>query len=81
VALSGPYTPLLGLFQTLPVGTFFLEMATPRAGDQEARATCRPRHGLAWASSTRNWTGWSRSRKSPPGQTPPSACSARSACC
>jgi 5-methyltetrahydropteroyltriglutamate--homocysteine methyltransferase len=24
------------LFQTLPVGTFFLEMATPRAGDLEA---------------------------------------------
>ncbi len=33
VALSGPYTPLLGLFQKVPVGTFFLEMATPRAGD------------------------------------------------
>lgn len=33
VALQGPYTPLLGLFQTLPVGTFFLEMATPRAGE------------------------------------------------
>jgi 5-methyltetrahydropteroyltriglutamate--homocysteine methyltransferase len=36
VALQGPYTPLVGLFQTLPVGTFFLEMATPRAGDLEA---------------------------------------------
>jgi 5-methyltetrahydropteroyltriglutamate--homocysteine methyltransferase len=36
VALRGPYTPLLPLFQTLPVGTFFLEMATPRAGDLEA---------------------------------------------
>jgi 5-methyltetrahydropteroyltriglutamate--homocysteine methyltransferase len=36
VALRGPYTPLLGLFQTLPVGTFFLEMATPRAGELEA---------------------------------------------
>ncbi len=36
VALHGPYTPLLELFQTLPVGTFFLEMATPRAGDLEA---------------------------------------------
>ena len=29
VALRGPYTPLLGLFLSLPVGTFFLEMATP----------------------------------------------------
>jgi len=36
VALSGPYTPLLELFQTLPVGTFFLEMATPRAGELAA---------------------------------------------
>jgi 5-methyltetrahydropteroyltriglutamate--homocysteine methyltransferase len=35
VALQGPYTPLLGLFQTLPVATYFLEMATPRAGDLE----------------------------------------------
>ena len=33
VALSGPYAPLVPLFQTLPVGTFFLEFATPRAGD------------------------------------------------
>jgi hypothetical protein len=36
VALRGPCTPLLSLFQSLPVGTFFLEMATPRAGDVEA---------------------------------------------
>jgi 5-methyltetrahydropteroyltriglutamate--homocysteine methyltransferase len=36
VALRGPYTPLVPLFQTLPVGTFFLEMATPRAGELEA---------------------------------------------
>jgi 5-methyltetrahydropteroyltriglutamate--homocysteine methyltransferase len=35
VALAGPYTPLVPLFQTLPVGTFFLEMATPRAGELE----------------------------------------------
>ena len=33
VALSGPYTPLVPLLKTLPVGTFFLEMATPRAGE------------------------------------------------
>jgi 5-methyltetrahydropteroyltriglutamate--homocysteine methyltransferase len=33
VALSGPYTPLVPLFATLPVGTFFLELATPRAGE------------------------------------------------
>jgi 5-methyltetrahydropteroyltriglutamate--homocysteine methyltransferase len=36
VALSGPYAPLVPLFQTLPVGTFFLEYATPRAGDLDA---------------------------------------------
>lgn len=36
VALQGPYTPLVGLFRTLPVGTFFLEMATPRAGELDA---------------------------------------------
>jgi 5-methyltetrahydropteroyltriglutamate--homocysteine methyltransferase len=36
VALTGPYTPLVPLFRTLPVGTFFLEMATPRAGELSA---------------------------------------------
>jgi 5-methyltetrahydropteroyltriglutamate--homocysteine methyltransferase len=35
VALSGPYTPLVPLLRTLPVGTFLLEMATPRAGELE----------------------------------------------
>ncbi len=33
VALSGDYGPLIPLLQKLPVGTFFLEMCTPRAGD------------------------------------------------
>ena len=33
VALTGPYTPLVPLLAALPVGTFFLEMATPRAGE------------------------------------------------
>ncbi len=33
VALSGPYTPLVPLLAGLPVGTYFLEMATPRAGE------------------------------------------------
>jgi 5-methyltetrahydropteroyltriglutamate--homocysteine methyltransferase len=33
VALAGPYTPLVPLLATLPVGTYFLELATPRAGD------------------------------------------------
>jgi 5-methyltetrahydropteroyltriglutamate--homocysteine methyltransferase len=36
VALSGPYSPLLPLFQQLPVGTFFLELCTPRAGEVTA---------------------------------------------
>lgn len=36
VALTGPYTPLVPLLKTLPVGTFFLEMATPRAGELAA---------------------------------------------
>jgi 5-methyltetrahydropteroyltriglutamate--homocysteine methyltransferase len=36
VALSGPYNPLVPLFRSLPVGTFFLESATPRAGDLAA---------------------------------------------
>jgi 5-methyltetrahydropteroyltriglutamate--homocysteine methyltransferase len=35
VALAGPYTPLVPLLRTLPVGTFLLEMATPRAGELE----------------------------------------------
>jgi 5-methyltetrahydropteroyltriglutamate--homocysteine methyltransferase len=38
VALEGPYTPLVPLFQRLRVGTYFLEMATPRAGDLTALA-------------------------------------------
>ncbi len=45
VALTGPYTPLVPLFQTLPVGTFFLELATPRAGEldplRDLPSTCR----------------------------------------
>lgn len=33
VALSGGYEPLLDVFRTIPVGTLFLEMCTPRAGE------------------------------------------------
>lgn len=33
VALSGDYGPLLDYFRTVPVGTFFLETCTARAGD------------------------------------------------
>ena len=33
VALSGDYRPLLALFNALDVGTLFLELCTPRAGD------------------------------------------------
>ncbi len=36
VALAGDYRPLVPLFRRVPVGTFFLEMATPRAGELEA---------------------------------------------
>lgn len=34
-ALSGDYRPLVPLFRELRVGTLFLEMATPRAGEME----------------------------------------------
>jgi len=34
-ALSGDYRPLLGLLNSLKVGTFFLELCTPRAGEME----------------------------------------------
>jgi 5-methyltetrahydropteroyltriglutamate--homocysteine methyltransferase len=34
-ALSGDYRPLLGLLQQVHVGTFFLELCTPRAGEME----------------------------------------------
>jgi len=37
-ALAGDYRPLLPLFQALEVGTFFLELATPRAGEIEVLA-------------------------------------------
>lgn len=35
VALRGPYTSLMNLLQSIPIGTVFLEMATPRAGELE----------------------------------------------
>jgi 5-methyltetrahydropteroyltriglutamate--homocysteine methyltransferase len=35
VALAGDYRPLLPLFHQVPVGTFFLELCTPRAGEME----------------------------------------------
>lgn len=34
-ALSGDYAPLLPLLRTAPVGTLFLELCTPRAGELE----------------------------------------------
>ena len=37
-ALAGDYRPLLPLLQALDVGTFFLELATPRAGEIEVLA-------------------------------------------
>jgi 5-methyltetrahydropteroyltriglutamate--homocysteine methyltransferase len=33
VALAGDYRPLIDLLRSLEVGTYFLELATPRAGD------------------------------------------------
>jgi len=36
--LAGDYRPLLPVLQTLEVGTFFLELATPRAGEMEVLA-------------------------------------------
>ncbi|MEO6435621.1 MAG: 5-methyltetrahydropteroyltriglutamate--homocysteine methyltransferase, partial [Tepidisphaeraceae bacterium] len=36
VALAGPYTPLVPLLASLPVGVLLLEMATPRAGELDA---------------------------------------------
>jgi len=38
VALRGDYRPLVGLLSRAPVGTLFLEMATPRAGELEVLA-------------------------------------------
>jgi 5-methyltetrahydropteroyltriglutamate--homocysteine methyltransferase len=35
VALAGDYRPLLPTLQTLGVGTFFLELCTPRAGEMD----------------------------------------------
>ncbi|HXJ79226.1 MAG TPA: 5-methyltetrahydropteroyltriglutamate--homocysteine methyltransferase [Candidatus Methylomirabilis sp.] len=37
-ALAGDYRPLLPLLQALDVGTYFLELATPRAGEIEVLA-------------------------------------------
>lgn len=45
VALAGDYRPLLPLLAELPVGTLFLELATPRAGElavlRDLPARCR----------------------------------------
>ncbi len=38
VALRGPYTPLVPLLASLPVGTYVLELATPRAGELDPLA-------------------------------------------
>ena len=38
VALRGDYRPLLSLLSRVPVGTLFLELATPRAGELEVLA-------------------------------------------
>ena len=38
VALSGSYLPLLDFLQRVPVGNYFLEMCTPRAGEMEVLA-------------------------------------------
>ena len=38
MALRGDYRPLLGLLARAPVGTLFLELATPRAGEMEVLA-------------------------------------------
>lgn len=38
VALAGDYRPLVPLFRDLPVGTLFLELCTPRAGELEVLA-------------------------------------------
>jgi 5-methyltetrahydropteroyltriglutamate--homocysteine methyltransferase len=38
VALTGDYTPLVPFFQQIPVGTFFLELCTSRAGELEVLA-------------------------------------------
>ncbi len=43
VALAGDYRPLLPLFNQVPVGTFFLELCTPRAGEMEVLADL-PKH-------------------------------------
>jgi len=37
-ALAGDYRPLLGLLADVPVGTLFLELATPRAGEMSVLA-------------------------------------------
>jgi 5-methyltetrahydropteroyltriglutamate--homocysteine methyltransferase len=39
VALAGSYAPLVPLLRSLPVGTFFLELCTPRAGEIDELAS------------------------------------------
>ncbi len=57
VALSGDYRPLLDLLHAVRVGTFFLELCTPRAGELEVlkglREDCRVGVGVVNPKSDR----------------------------
>jgi 5-methyltetrahydropteroyltriglutamate--homocysteine methyltransferase len=63
-ALAGDYRPLLPTLRALNVGTFFLELCTPRAGETDVLrglpADCR----VASGSSTRSRIGWRPCRRS-----------------
>jgi 5-methyltetrahydropteroyltriglutamate--homocysteine methyltransferase len=55
-ALAGDYLPLLSLLSSLPVGTLFLELCTPRAGGIE-KLTDLPKHlriGVGVVNQKRN---------------------------
>jgi 5-methyltetrahydropteroyltriglutamate--homocysteine methyltransferase len=49
VALRGDYRPLLGLLARAPVGTLFLELATPAPARWRCSPTFRARSASAWA--------------------------------
>ena len=80
VALTGDYRPLLGFLGDLAVGTLFLEMATPRAGDIDSSASCRSGSASVSGWSTRSGSPWRARTTCWRAPATPSTSWARTAC-
>lgn len=79
--LSGDYQPLVHTLARMQVGTYFLELCTPRAGKWKSSAICPTTAALVWARSIRNIRASKTSTPSSHTPNVPSRCSARSVYC